>query len=93
MSVIGLLFVLLAALRPPFAITPAVLPDDISDRIVWLSQPGPGGGGGGGGNQMKEPPKKAELPGKDKITVPVEKPKPLEPSRSRRRSSPIRSSS
>src|SRR5205823_286661 len=35
--------------------------------------PGPGGGGGGGGNKMKEPPKKAELPGKDKLTVPVEK--------------------
>jgi len=26
-----------------------------------------------GGNKMKEPPKKAELPGKDKLTVPVEK--------------------
>jgi len=42
--------------------------------IVWLNQPGPGGGGGGGGNQMQEPPKKAELPGKEKITVPVTKP-------------------
>jgi len=42
--------------------------------IVWLNEPGPGGGGGGGGNQMKEPPRKAELPGKDKITVPVQKP-------------------
>jgi protein TonB len=28
---------------------------------------------------MKEPPKQAELPGKDKITVPVEKPRPIEP--------------
>ena len=43
------------------------------NQIVWLNQPGPGGGGGGGGNKMKEPPRKAELPGKDKITVPVEK--------------------
>jgi protein TonB len=50
-----------------------------NDNIVWLSQPGPGGGGGGGGNQMKEPPRKAELPGKDKITVPVAKPPSLEP--------------
>lgn len=74
-----LLFVLLARYGPSFAITPAILPDDISDRIVWLSQPGPGGGGGGGGNQMKEPPKKAELPGKEKITVPVERPKKLDP--------------
>jgi protein TonB len=52
----------------------AVLPDRLSDQIVWLSQPGPGGGGGGGGNKMPEPPKKAELPGKEKITVPVAKP-------------------
>jgi TonB family protein len=56
----------------------AVLPDEPNDRIVWLAQPGPGGGGGGGGNRMKEPPKVAELPGKDKITVPVEKPPKLE---------------
>ena len=72
------LLVLLSRFTPAVTITPAVLPDDISDKIVWLSQPGPGGGGGGGGNQMKEPPRKAELPGKDKITVPVEKPKKLD---------------
>lgn len=41
-------------------------------EIVWLSVPGPGGGGGGGGNKMPEPPRKVELPGKEKITVPVE---------------------
>jgi periplasmic protein TonB len=55
----------------------AVLPDEPSDKIVWLSQPGPGGGGGGGGNKMPDPPKVAELPGKDKLTVPVEKPPKL----------------
>jgi periplasmic protein TonB len=44
--------------------------------IVWLNQPGPGGGGGGGGNRMQAPPRKAELPGKDRITVPVTKPLP-----------------
>ena len=53
-------------------------PTSRTAQIVWLSQPGPGGGGGGGGNQMKEPPRKAELPGKDKITVPAEKPPKLE---------------
>jgi TonB family protein len=42
--------------------------------IVWLNQPGPGGGGGGGGNRMQAPERKAELPGKDKITVPVTRP-------------------
>jgi TonB family protein len=74
-----MLFVLIAKYAPAINITPAVLPDDFSNQMVWLSDRGPGGGGGGGGNQMKEPPKKAELPGKDKLTVPVEKPKPIEP--------------
>jgi periplasmic protein TonB len=46
-------------------------------EIVWLSEPGPGGGGGGGGNKAPEPPKKVELPGKEKITVPVKKPEPV----------------
>jgi protein TonB len=59
--------------------TPAVLPEEPTRDIIWLSQPGPGGGGGGGGNQMKEPPRQAQLPGKDKITVPVNKPPKLEP--------------
>ena len=58
--------------------TAAVLPDQQNNSIIWLQQPGPGGGGGGGGNRMKEPPRKAELPGKDKITVPVAKPPTLE---------------
>ena len=61
----------------PYAAT-AVLPEHPNSQIVWLTQPGPGGGGGGGGNKMQEPPRKAELPGKDKITVPVEKAPKLE---------------
>ncbi len=73
------LLILLARFTPAINLTPATMPDDISDQIVWLSQPGPGGGGGGGGNQMKEPPRAAELPGKDKITVPVEKPPSIAP--------------
>lgn len=76
---IVVLFVLIARYAPSINLTPAALPEDVSDRIVWLAQPGPGGGGGGGGNQMPDPPKQAELPGKDKITVPVQKPKPIEP--------------
>lgn len=72
----------------PERVTSAILPDRLPDDIVWLSQPGPGGGGGGG-NKMPEPPKKAEAPGKEKITVPaakdpeptpkVEEPPPVEP--------------
>jgi TonB family protein len=58
--------------------TAAVLPDQAPSGIIWLSEPGPGGGGGGGGNQMKEPPRQADLPGKDKLTVPVTKPPKLE---------------
>ncbi len=58
--------------------TAPFLPEVPNDQIVWLTQPGPGGGGGGGGNKMKEPPRQAELPGKDKITVPVAKPPALE---------------
>jgi periplasmic protein TonB len=68
-----LLFMLFASLMPE-RVREAILPDRLPKEIVWLSVPGPGGGGGGGGNQMKEPPKKAELPGKDKISVPVVKP-------------------
>jgi TonB family protein len=47
--------------------------DDTPNDIVWLNEPGPGGGGGGGGNKAPEPPRKVELPGKEKITVPIEK--------------------
>ena len=58
--------------------TAALLPEQPNTNIIWLSQPGPGGGGGGGGNKMKEPPRQAEMPGKDKITVPVSKPPKME---------------
>jgi TonB family protein len=57
----------------------AMLIDRLPSQIVWIAEPGAGGGGGGGGNQQKEPIKKAELPGKEKITVPVEKPPELKP--------------
>lgn len=49
------------------------------DRIVWIAEPGPGGGGGGGGNKSIEPPRLAELPGKDELTVPVLKPPAITP--------------
>lgn len=74
----GALLVFLSRLPVGPLTSTAVLPETPSTNIVWLQQPGPGGGGGGGGNQMKEPPRKAELPGKDKITVPVAKPPKLE---------------
>ncbi|MEP6783458.1 MAG: energy transducer TonB [Acidobacteriota bacterium] len=76
---ITLFLVILLAIR--FAPKPSaleLLPDQPIKDIVWLADPGPGGGGGGGGNKRPEPPKTAELPGKEKITVPVkETPKPV----------------
>ena len=63
---------------PPPPPTSDVL-DRLPSEIVWLNAPGPGGGGGGGGNKTPEPPRKAELPGKEKITVPVAKPPTLTP--------------
>jgi TonB family protein len=59
---------------PPVTSTPFDMPRD----IIWLAQEGPGGGGGGGGNRMPDPPRKAEMKGPDKITVPIDKPPKLE---------------
>ena len=39
--------------------------------IVWIVEPGPGGGGGGGGNRRPEPPAAAQLPGRERLTLPV----------------------
>src|SRR6185436_20130297 len=55
----------------PDRVAEAILPDSLPRQIVWLAEPGAGGDGGGGGNQMKEPPRKAELPGKQEISVPA----------------------
>ena len=71
------LLVFLLRLTPARQVIDGFMPIQPSG-IVWLSDPGPGGGGGGGGNEMEEPPRVAELPGKDEITVPVEKAPKLE---------------
>jgi TonB family protein len=83
---VALAAVLVALYGPKPDLTGPVTPERLNKDIVWLSVPGPGGGGGGGGNQMKEPPRKVELPGKEKITVPATKlpevvptPKPPDP--------------
>ena len=73
---IVILFVVLLGRIPHTLMTPSL--DVLSDQIVWLDEKGPGGGGGGGGNQMPLPPKPAEAVGKQKITVPVTPPAPLE---------------
>lgn len=73
----AMLLVLLFVLSLPTV--PPSPPENFSmpANIVWLEQPGPGGGGGGGGNETPEPPRKAELPGVEKITVPAAKPPDL----------------
>jgi periplasmic protein TonB len=73
-----LLFIFVIARLPPPTPTTAP-PERMPTDIIWLNSPGPGGGGGGGGNKNPDPPKKAELPGKEKITVPVAKPPTLIP--------------
>jgi hypothetical protein len=85
-AAVALFAVLMAFYGPKPQFATPVQPPEQNKQIVWLNVPGPGGGGGGGGNQMKEPPRKAELPGKEKITVPATKlpdvaptPKPPEP--------------
>ena len=74
---VAMLFVMLLAIRYGARQTSAaaVLPQQPNSNIIWLTEPGPGGGGGGGGNKMPEPPRQTELPGKEKLTVPVIKPK------------------
>jgi TonB family protein len=69
-----ILFVMSLPAAPPDAKAPFEMPA----QIVWLDQAGPGGGGGGGGNKSPEPPRKAELPGQEKISVPVTKPPKLD---------------
>jgi TonB family protein len=76
--VLGLVVIFGLRYSSSISTSAAVLPEQPNTNIIWLSQPGPGGGGGGGGNKMKEPPRAAELPGKDKITVPVTKPPKVE---------------
>jgi protein TonB len=67
------LIVLFIISLPAVPLSP--VPDNLSLKgLIWTVSPGPGGGGGGGGNKMPEPPRKAELPAKDKLTVPVAKP-------------------
>jgi TonB family protein len=72
------LFFLVAMAMPQVSSPTQPARDVMPADIVWLPQEGPGGGGGGGGNRSPEPPRKMELPGKDKISVPVSKPVQLE---------------
>ena len=71
-ALIATLFIVASRYAP--ASPAAFLPEQPNSDFVWLPEPGPSGGGGGGGNKKPEPSRQAELPGKDKLTVPIEKP-------------------
>src|SRR5438105_9991123 len=71
---LGVLAILLVRSAPSRGVDAAAIRDQLADKIVWLKEQGPGGGGGGGGNHMKEPPRRAEVQGRDDITAPAAKP-------------------
>ncbi len=76
----AIVLLVIIASRLPRSVTPAFLPDKTNDSIIWIAEEGPGGGGGGGGNEMEDPPRQAELPGHDEVTVPaIQQPKEAPP--------------
>jgi len=61
---------LLVSRLVPEKVYDAMIPQRLSDKLVWLAQTGPGGGGGGG-NRSPDPPPRAELKGQQEISVPA----------------------
>lgn len=76
--VVFIAIAILIARIVPERVYETILPERLPQDIVWLVEPGPGGGGGGG-NESPEPPKQAELPGEEKISVPAVQPPEPEP--------------
>lgn len=76
--VVGFLLIAFVATHLPDVSETVTATLDTTPDIIWLNTPGPGGGGGGGGNKRPEPPQRAELPGKEKLTVPVNKPENID---------------
>jgi TonB family protein len=75
-----LLFVVVSTIAPALSGTEPLQPNQQTPiSMVWLPVAGPGGGGGGGGNRSPEPPRKLEMPGRDKISMPVSPPPKLTP--------------
>ncbi len=77
--VVGFLIIVFLMMMPGVAGPKPAVIDPNKYELTWIPQPGPGGGGGGGGNKQIEPPRQAQLPDKQKITVPVTKPPKVEP--------------
>lgn len=84
-AIIVFVLVILSSHREPSSTSPHQAIAEVPARLVWLPSSGPGGGGGGGGNEQSAPIRRAELPGRDEISVPaqfrqqsdeIEKPQP-----------------
>jgi protein TonB len=69
----GLLLVAYVISRLPDG-PPANSTFETPSHITWVAQAAEGPGGGGSGNERSEPARRAELPGRAPLTVPVKKP-------------------
>src|SRR6266542_737876 len=67
----GFLLLALAISRLPGNDHRSTAISSASAQIVWLPQPGPPQGGGGSGNGKPEPARRAELRGREALTVPA----------------------
>jgi protein TonB len=67
----ALLLIILVMNRLPETPPAATAAEATPQNIVWIVEAGAGGGGGGGGSRRPEVPRTAQLPGRDKVTVPV----------------------
>jgi periplasmic protein TonB len=70
----ALFILLLVRGSAPGGATRAGLDNLSHPKIIWFNDPGPGGGGGGGGNHGDQPPRQVEMPGHDRMTLPVQRP-------------------
>ena len=59
--------------------TPSPRPSDVPGSIIWIAGQERGGGGDGAGNRAPEPPRRAEAPGRDPLTVAARPQPALEP--------------
>lgn len=66
-----LVFVLMLARVSAPGSEPGVALQNSSAKMVFVEDPRDGRGGGGSGNQHAQPSRAAEMPGRDRITVPV----------------------
>jgi protein TonB len=67
----GFLLLALAISRLPGDNQRSTVLSNTSTQVVWLPQPGVPRGGGGNGNAQPEPARRAELRGREALTVPV----------------------